>query len=136
MSVNYQVIPVDESIKNQGFYDWLARWEVECPQQFVLGRYPTINEIKETLNDLENGVVRFSVFGNFPIQRAEIIFAESATEFNIWQAKNGDIDHLSFRGGDYTLLKPLVQRLANVCGTFLVTIEGENPELIYPDQAK
>lgn len=132
MGFSYQIIPVSESVRDQQFFNWLDSWEVTYPQEFSLGRYPTVDELKDSLEGLENCTVRF-----YPrIQKAEIVFADYTSEFTFRQNSNGEIEHLSFRKGDYVMVKQAVQAFANRCGTFLMMIEGEDPELIFPDLAK
>jgi hypothetical protein len=95
-----------------------------------------VSEIKSVLDHLPDCTIQSYIANGFPIQHADISTEETHTEFNIWLTSNNEIWHLGFRGGDNIFIQQVMQQIANICGTFLLTVDGEDPTLVFPDQSK
>jgi hypothetical protein len=135
LSVIYSVIPVDETLKTQSVLDWLRDSDAPFPSNLVSGRAPTFHEIKQVLDNLPEHRkdyrksiiplgISVQIYGNF----------DSVTELDIVKYTDGTEEtcYFSFHGGDYDLIMKVIQGLADICGTFLVMANGEDPIFITP----
>lgn len=137
MSILYSVIPIDESITNQELIDWLKHWDVSLPESFEFGRYPSGGEMRQIVQALEAQGIRLShPLFNAILNRVDLSDGITFTEFSFWQTSEAVVRHIGFRGGDYRFIQRVTQQLANLCGTYLLTMDGEEPILVFPAQSE
>ncbi len=159
MSVIYSVIPYTKAFTKPEVLHWLDTSGTEIPANPPYGRNPTPKELRSVVATFDDCYAEYRVtpinWGDYPFitgfePQQHAVYLQSRDNRLNWQLEmkcgkerisvnvlfSGDEDksfHLSFTGHwDYIL--QIVQRLANVCGTFVLLSNGEDPTFVTPQK--
>ncbi len=137
MGTLYSVFVLDEIANTQDGVDWLQKSGVGLPEHLLPGREPTLREIKRAAEsgeawELEYWTGAESLHITISDKESE---AWAALVVMDYDARTEDPDRpyeFFFEAGHIDLVRAIVQALADVCGPFVLTKNGEDPELLLP----
>jgi hypothetical protein len=128
MSVIYSVIPYTERLQAEEGVRWLEDSEVSIPADARFGRNVTPNELKEVLLSFTDCQIEFTVKSLY--WRAELSSGNEGLEISAFFSGNADEEHsFSFNGSERYIIM-ILEKLAKVCGTFMLLSNGEDPQFI------
>jgi hypothetical protein len=136
MSVIYGVIPMLADRKDE-LAAWLRSLDVACPEG--TGRYPSIQELRTVLDQLDGYTVRCST-GALGHWYAEVSPADRATSdgadivVSNFSGNEADPHEFYFVHSSRRVILLIVQRLASLCGPLMVVPDtGDLPVVVTPD---
>lgn len=126
MSVTHLITPCDENFESDDFFEWFGQ---SLPDDVHYGRQPTWNELIEAFErNVPVGYVTRLEASRNPTA-LKIALSDGSNYLLYVEYINLPNVPYSFRG-DRAHLNQIVEDLPEECGTFLVTTNGEHPELI------
>lgn len=104
---------------------------IEIPAGMPEGRYPTPRELRQILDSFAELDVKYHVGGK--AWYADIWRKDESVLMAMPVPRNEDVpfDYVSL-DGSYELENDIIQKISNMCGTFLFLLDGEGPEFVVP----
>ncbi len=140
MSVLYTPIPASEFFTREDERIWLQHFHFTLPTDIGQGRYPTPNEIQIILEGLEDFTTEY-IKGSRTWQIE--VFESNNREQGTWTeivvldffGKEGEKNtphEFYFDRGDRQLAVRILEKLARICGPFILVTNGLDPMLVMP----
>ena len=131
MSAHYDLMPLAPVVSLPKKHLWLENMGLVIPDAWENSRNPTANEVRFVIRQLVNAN-KISVEADFHVAGDDLdatIVTEQNSAFLSVEDYAIDCDedvprHLSFQYGDPELVLPICERLARLCGPFLLTNNG------------
>jgi hypothetical protein len=128
MGVIYSVSPYSKLFQTDEVLEWLEDSGVSIPADAQFGREATLNELKEVLLSFTDCQIEFTVTSL--LWRAYLRCGNESLEIRTFFSGNADEEHdFSFDGSERYIVM-ILEKLAKVCGTFILLSNGEDPQFI------
>ncbi len=129
MSIMYSIIPYTESMIDETTINWLSSYNIILPTSLRSGRYPTITEMKDVIQEIKYQNIAYQIGGGFwmaDLQISDVYWVIIETTI----IGNENEPHRFTFTGDEKAIIAIVVNLAKKCGTFILVANGENPKII------
>ncbi len=140
MSVLYTPIPASEFLTREDDKVWLQHFHLTLPTDIEQGRYPTPNEIKTVLDGLDGFAAEYSIGSRTwqievfePNNRKQGVWTEIVVlDFFRREGEKNTPHEFHFDRGDRQLVVRILEKLARICGPFILVTNGVDPILVMP----